>query len=95
MYVEPHYRHVWQYDLEQGLGKTSETYDAVVISHILEHIKNPDALMRDLVRVTEAQSYIICAIPNMLFISNRLKLLRGLVEYEPTGLMDHTHGHFY
>lgn len=61
----------------------------------MEHVANPSKLMSALDSVLTASGYVLCAIPNMLFLHNRLKLLMGKVEYEEFGLMDYTHVRWY
>ena len=88
-------RNVWLFNLEEGLPKIGEKYELVVLSHVMEHIADPTKLMMKLDSVLSEKGYIICAIPNMLFLYNRLKLLAGKVEYQEYGLMDYTHVRWY
>lgn len=90
-----HCRNVWLHNIDNGLPTEASMYDVVVLSHVMEHIANPKRLMEGIQRVTHRHSVIICAIPNMLFLYNRLKLLAGRVEYEEYGLMDYTHVRWY
>ncbi len=84
------------YNLENGLPDTiGSGYDAVICSHVLEHICFPTSLLngiRD--RLTE-EGILIVALPNFLWWKNRLRLLRGKIEYEASGLMDNTHFKWY
>jgi SAM-dependent methyltransferase len=88
-------RKVWLHNLEEGLPTVNGSYDVVIISHTLEHIANPSQLMSDLKSVLSENGTVLCAIPNMLFLYNRIKLLFGKVEYEQYGLMDYTHVRWY
>ena len=88
-------REVWLFNLEEGLPRIDKSYDVVLMSHVMEHIANPHQLMRDLGNVLKESGQILCAIPNMLFLYNRLKLMMGRVEYEEFGLMDYTHLRWY
>lgn len=89
------YRNVWLFDVENGLPRIDSKYDLIVLSHVLEHVVYPDHLLADIRDHLNPTGYIICAIPNMLFLYNRLKLLFGRVEYEEVGLMDYTHVRWY
>ena len=51
--------------------------------------------MEGLSSIVNENGIVICAIPNMLFLYNRLKLIAGRVEYEEYGLMDYTHVRWY
>jgi SAM-dependent methyltransferase len=89
-------RHVHVWDLEQGLPSLgSDTYDVVICSHVLEHICFPSKVLRDIRKVLQPEGQLIVAIPNLLFYKNRLTLLRGKFEYQPSGIMDDTHFRWY
>ncbi len=94
--AKPDCRNVWLHNLESGLpSEASGPYDAVLCSHVLEHLCFPDALLRDIKRVLRPSGVLVVALPNMLFYRNRWRLFRGYLEYEAGGLMDHTHFRWY
>jgi SAM-dependent methyltransferase len=84
-------------DLETGLppGLAPE-YDAVIASHLLEHLANPRPLL-DAVRgrLAPRAGTLVVALPNLLYCRYRFRLLRGRFDYEPTGIMDATHLRWY
>lgn len=86
-------RQVWVHNLDNGLPKNLRpVYDAAVCSHVLEHLRQPEDLVRQLCRLlrpTGGSLYV--ALPNPFFYQNRWNLLRGKCRYEPSGLMDSTH----
>lgn len=88
-----HCRRVWIRDLEEGLpGDLRDRYDAVLCSHVLEHLRQPESLVRSLARLLrKTKGVLLVALPNPLFYQNRWNLLRGRCRYEETGLMDSTH----
>lgn len=89
-------RRVWLHNLEAGLpGDAAGPYDAVLCSHVLEHICFPEKLMGDLYRVLSPGGSLVVALPNMLFFKNRFRLLGGRIEYEDGGIMDDTHFRWY
>ncbi len=88
-------RDVWLFDLEHGLPQIDRKYDAVILSHVMEHISDPSRLLSQLKSVLSPSGHILCAIPNMLFLYNRIKLMAGRIEYEERGLMDYTHVRWY
>ncbi len=89
------YRNVWPYNLEDGLPDAVGTYDVIFMSHILEHVAYPEKLMRGVSNVLNPNGIVLCAIPNMLFLYNRIKLLLGKIEYKEFGIMDYTHLRWY
>ncbi len=94
--ARPHLRSVHLHNLEGGLPpEMTGPYDAVTASHVLEHICFPEALLRDVRARLAPGGVFIVAIPNMLTIKYRLRLLLGRIEYEAKGIMDNTHFRWY
>lgn len=71
------------------------TYDLVIISHILEHLPQPDKTIGELYTKLNKGGVILGAVPNVLVFNNRLKLMRGKWNYTETGIMDVTHLKFF
>jgi 2-polyprenyl-3-methyl-5-hydroxy-6-metoxy-1,4-benzoquinol methylase len=87
---------VYLSDLENGIPRTIEgSFDLILISHVLEHLANPENLIRDCQRVLLPEGMIAVAVPNILFYPNRLRFLLGHFEYTENGVMDKTHLRFY
>ena len=91
--ARPGCRRVWIWNLEKGLPQgLRKSYDLVVCSHVLEHLRQPDSLVRVLSRrLVQPGGLLLVALPNPFFYKNRWHLLRGRCRYEKTGLMDSTH----
>jgi 2-polyprenyl-3-methyl-5-hydroxy-6-metoxy-1,4-benzoquinol methylase len=87
---------VWVHDLDTGLPvETTGPYDLVVLSHVLEHLRNPEMLLCQVRRVLRTGGTIAVALPNILNWHQRLLFLFGRFEYTEQGIMDNTHLHFY
>jgi 2-polyprenyl-3-methyl-5-hydroxy-6-metoxy-1,4-benzoquinol methylase len=71
------------------------TYDLVIISHILEHLPQPDKTIEQLFNSLNTGGVIIGAVPNVLVYNNRVRLFRGQWNYTETGIMDVTHLKFF
>lgn len=84
------------YDLEAGVPPNLEgPFDLVVLSHVLEHLRNPKPLLSQLEGITTPQAYFAIALPNILFWRERMRFLIGRFEYENEGVLDDTHVRFY
>jgi len=70
-------------------------FDVIVFGDILEHLKNPQAVLLNLKRYLNNNGYIVYSIPNIAHITVRLMLLLGKWEYEDMGLLDRTHLRFF
>ena len=88
---------LYRHDLETGLPALPEErrYDAIICSHLLEHIVWPDALLGDMRARLTPSGVLILALPNLLHWKSRLRLLAGRFDYAESGLMDRTHVRWY
>jgi 2-polyprenyl-3-methyl-5-hydroxy-6-metoxy-1,4-benzoquinol methylase len=94
--ARPYLQQSFLHNLEEGLPDLGEgVYDAVICSHVLEHIGYPDKLLNDIRRVLKKGGHLIVALPNLLYYKSRLELLKGNFKYEETGIWDYTHLRWY
>lgn len=80
-------------DLEVELGE--ERFDAIVAADVLEHLKDPLAVLRSLRRFLTKDGYFVLSVPNVAHGSVRLALLGGHFDYRDIGLLDATHLRFF
>jgi SAM-dependent methyltransferase len=73
------------------LGK----FDCIICSHILEHLYQPQNLLKRLHINLKPNAIMIVALPNTLHWKQRLEFIRGKFRYTDGGLMDRTHFRFY
>lgn len=89
-------RQVVVHNLETGLPKSLPgPYDVVLASHVLEHLCFPSALLQDIRASLAPKGRLVVALPNLLKLNYRLRLLLGRFEYESGGIMDDTHFRWY
>ncbi|MDB5392786.1 MAG: class SAM-dependent methyltransferase [Rhodospirillales bacterium] len=88
---------IYAHDLETGLPPlpAEQLYDAVICSHVLEHIVQPEALLTDVRAHLAPSGVLIIALPNLMLWKSRLRLMLGDFEYTESGLMDRTHVRWY
>jgi SAM-dependent methyltransferase len=65
------------------------------MSHVLEYLVNPGGLLSDAGKVLRPGGVIMVALPNVVAYTNRLRICLGRFDYQPSGIMDETHLHFY
>lgn len=89
--------HCWIADLDQGLPEQTEahSYDVILCSHVLEHLKNPADLVAQAARLLRPNGCLLVAVPNVMVWSQRLKFMLGKFEYTRAGIMDMTHLRFF
>ena len=70
-------------------------FDCIICSHVLEHLYQPDQLLKQLHKALLPGGVMVVALPNPLFWRQRLRFLLGHFEYTEGGLMDETHYRFF
>lgn len=94
--AKPYCDRVLIHNLEQGLpADLDNKYDHVLMSHVLEHLNQPNNLLGDVCQILVPNGKIIVALPNVLIYSQRFRFMLGRFDYTVGGLMDETHVHFY
>ena len=85
-------------DIEQleFLPYPHEYFDCITFGDVLEHLRNPEALLKRLLPYLHPDGVLICSIPNIRHQSVMLNLMvNGRWEYQDEGLLDRTHIHFF
>lgn len=82
-----------QLDYEELFGK--ERFDAILFVDVLEHLREPAALLRRIRPFLSRNGVVIASIPNIAHGSVRLALLAGEFRYRDVGLLDDTHLRFF
>jgi SAM-dependent methyltransferase len=82
-------------DITGTLPFADQSFDALILSHVLEHVAYPNNVLRNLSRLLRSRGSVYVALPNVLFFPQRAEFLRGRFRYSETGLMDRTHLRFF
>ena len=82
-------------DLESADLTHLGTFDCIVCSHVLEHVREPAELLARLRDNLAAGGIVLIAVPNALHYRQRLAFLAGRFRYTDGGLMDRTHYRFF
>lgn len=82
-------------DLEGGLGPVTGTYDAVICADVLEHLRGPEELLREIARIMAPGGRLVLSLPNSGNFYFRMNVLLGRFPHEDRGLFDRTHLRFY
>jgi 2-polyprenyl-3-methyl-5-hydroxy-6-metoxy-1,4-benzoquinol methylase len=73
----------------------TDRFDLVIFSHVLEHLRYPDVVLQTLSERVEPNGHFLIAVPNVVEWRNRVRMLRGMFDYEDGGVMDRTHLRFF
>jgi 2-polyprenyl-3-methyl-5-hydroxy-6-metoxy-1,4-benzoquinol methylase len=79
-------------DVEQmDLEPLRDSFDALIISEVLEHLTDPWTTLRRLVGCVKPGGAVFASSPNIAHWTVLKELARGRFEYEDRGVMDRTH----
>lgn len=73
----------------------NEKFDYIIFGDVLEHLRDPQEVVRFCREKLNEGGCIIASIPNIMHISVLEELLQGKFSYKDTGLLDRTHIHFF
>ncbi len=72
-----------------------EQFDVVVAGDVLEHLRDPAAVLRSVALLLAEHGMVVASVPNVAHGSIRLALLEGSFDYADQGLLDRTHLRFF
>ncbi|MDP9400309.1 MAG: class I SAM-dependent methyltransferase [Actinomycetota bacterium] len=90
--------HFIQADLDrlEALPFPAGHFDVAIFGDVLEHLRDPERLLRVVRRYLSPEGRIICSVPNIKHWSVLLPLLvNDAFAYTDAGLLDRTHVHFF
>ncbi len=70
-------------------------FDLILFGDVLEHTRDPQAVLARFLPFLEDGGHIIVSLPNVAAWTVRLDLLRGKFEYAQSGILDETHLRFF
>ncbi len=83
-------------DIESIELNYSNYFDFVICGDVLEHLKEPDAILKKIHGMLKMDGVLIVTIPNIQHYSVIFNLLfKGSWEYRDAGIMDKTHLRFF
>lgn len=83
-------------DLNDPLPDLVHEFDAVVFGDVLEHLKEPLGVLRNITgRYLKKSGTVIISLPNVANLYMRLSLLAGHFDYADRGILDRTHLRFF
>jgi O-antigen biosynthesis protein len=95
----PFYRKIWNANLEnmdllQVLG--DRKYSHIICADVLEHLRNPEHVLKVLPNFLEPNGNILISIPNISYAGFIAEILvAGEFEYRDNGILDQTHVRFF
>jgi SAM-dependent methyltransferase len=83
--------------IEEGevVRQLHDTYDVLLFMDVLEHLKDPLSVLKNLRPLLSEEGYLIASVPNIANWRIRLSLFMGKFEYQESGLLDKGHLRFF
>lgn len=72
-----------------------QEFDYIIFADVLEHLLDPETILKKCQRVLKNEGAILSSIPNISHSAISLNLLRGNFNYNRIGLLDETHVKLY
>lgn len=82
-------------DIEKLDLPPGQPFDCIVLADVLEHLRDPDAVLRRLRTRLVPGGCVIVSVPNVAHLAMRLSLLVGRFEYADRGILDRGHLRFF
>jgi 2-polyprenyl-3-methyl-5-hydroxy-6-metoxy-1,4-benzoquinol methylase len=74
---------------------SDQRFDVILAADVLEHLVDPAAVLRQLIKHLTARGRVVACVPNVAHLSVRLGLLMGRFDPQQHGILDATHLHLY
>jgi 2-polyprenyl-3-methyl-5-hydroxy-6-metoxy-1,4-benzoquinol methylase len=83
-------------DLEDGIPTEVGTgFDVVIAADVIEHVRNPAKLLREMAAVLKPDGQLIISTPNFGHWYSRGRVTFGAFDYDRRGILDETHLRFF
>lgn len=93
--AQPYYQKFWVGTIEEAKPEIIQGQDVVILADILEHLPNPECVLKRLLNLQPEGCVFIISAPNIANIVIRLNLLFGRFDYQDRGILDQTHLRFF
>ena len=93
--AEPHYARFYLADLETFDFPFQAEFDFVIFADVLEHLREPELVLRRSLGSLNSQGQVIVSVPNVANLLIRMMLLFGRFDYQVRGILDRSHLRFY
>lgn len=84
-------------DIENSdiLTQIKDKFDVIILGDVLEHLVNPDVLLKKIKYFLTDKTIILVSVPNIAYWRIRLGLLFGRFSYTEKGILDRSHLRFF
>jgi len=80
---------------EVELPFEKESFDYIILGDVVEHLREPEETLLDLLEFLKKGGSVLCSVPNVMHGSVVNNLIKGKFEYVDAGILDKTHLRFF
>ncbi len=73
----------------------AESFDAIILADVLEHVDNPSALLKRYVPYLAPHGVLVLSVPNIRYYEVLAGLAEGRFDYQECGILDRSHLRFF
>lgn len=73
----------------------NQYFDVIIFADVLEHLKDPWSVLKDVSKLLTQDGFIIASLPNVAYGGVIIDLLQGKFNYRSLGILDNTHLRFF
>ncbi|MFQ5672109.1 MAG: glycosyltransferase [Nitrospinales bacterium] len=78
-----------------ALPYEENSFDCIIAADVLEHLADPLAVLKKLMRCLKPEGTVVASIPNVQFFGVVQRLIEGNWTYQKEGILDETHLRFF
>jgi SAM-dependent methyltransferase len=93
--AQGYYNHIHVANVENFTLPYQNEFDFMVFADVLEHLRDPSAVLRNSLPALKRTGQVIVSVPNVANLIIRMSLLAGRFEYADRGIMDRSHLRFF
>jgi SAM-dependent methyltransferase len=88
--------HFFQANLDEGVpAAVGGGYDVVIAGDVLEHVRHPDLILRQIRELLAPGGRALVSIPNFSHWYPRFRVMAGRFDYDDQGILDRGHVRFF
>ena len=84
-----------QADLDAGMPEVGGGYDVVLAADVIEHVREPERLLREILTCLRDGGVVLASVPNISHWYSRGRIALGMFSYDQRGILDRTHLRFF
>jgi SAM-dependent methyltransferase/GT2 family glycosyltransferase len=72
-----------------------ESFDYIITADVLEHLREPEEALKNLLPYLKKGGNVLCSVPNIQHVAIINNLMKGRFEYTDSGILDRSHIRFF